>query len=148
MTTLIITLMTLFRVFGPYPYQEEIRHAGLKYDIDTLLIASVIDVESKFNSKAIGSGNCVGLMQVKNGSSDPQKNIIQGTSILSKYYRITGDLKMTIGSYNMGYSGYSKYYKKYKVHSPYVRKVLSKYCYYVKNELLIVKNDSKTSKRD
>lgn len=62
--------------------------ASEKYDVDPLLILAVIEVESKFNPKAVGGVGEIGLMQLNprffpNASFDIRKNILQGTRYLS-----------------------------------------------------------------
>ncbi len=76
-------------------YAVWIFEAGLKYNIDPLLILSVMSVESKFDYKAISPTGPIGLLQVaytwhKEKTTqvalfDPRNNINVGTQILKEY---------------------------------------------------------------
>lgn len=52
------------RWFYPFPYQEIVEKYAYKYKIDVDLAASVINKESKFQSKAVSHRGALGLMQL------------------------------------------------------------------------------------
>lgn len=52
------------RYIYPYPYKELIEHYAVEYELDPLLIVSVIRVESKFAAQARSPKGAVGLMQL------------------------------------------------------------------------------------
>ena len=94
--------------------------------IDNALIRAIIKVESSGNSKAVSKEGAWGLMQVRHAVWEkelkkagiirnkqelfnPEKNILAGKYILTKYYGQTGCLKKTLKKY----SGNDKnYYEK------------------------------------
>lgn len=49
----------------PIKYQNEIRSLSGKYDLDPILIASLINVESSYDPQAKSNKNAIGLMQIK-----------------------------------------------------------------------------------
>lgn len=77
-----------------------------KYDVDITpeLVKAVISYESNWSVKAHNkNSNCIGLMQIKNGSHDPDKNIKCGISMLCKYLkRFDGDKHLALSAYNQG----------------------------------------------
>ena len=80
-------------------YSEWIHQASEKYNIDPILILSVIAVESKFNSSIVSESGQIGLLQIAHswhqekssriGLFDPKNNILVGTRILREYKNIS-----------------------------------------------------------
>jgi hypothetical protein len=76
-------------------YAIWIYEAASKYNVDPLLILSVMRVESGFDYKVVSSGNAIGLLQIihswhkektsKVGLFDPKNNIEVGAQILREY---------------------------------------------------------------
>lgn len=76
-------------------YAIWIYEAASKYNVDPLLILSVMRVESGFDYKVVSSGNAIGLLQIihswhqektsKVGLFDPKNNIEVGARILKEY---------------------------------------------------------------
>lgn len=76
-------------------YAVWVYEAAFKYNVDPLLILSVMRVESQFDYKVISSGGAIGLLQVihswhaekttKVGLFDPKNNIEVGARILKEY---------------------------------------------------------------
>ena len=73
------------------PYGEQIRTAASRNGVDPLLVASIISVESNFNSRAISPKSAFGLMQLRPRTAaelsvrnlfDPAQNIEAGTHYL------------------------------------------------------------------
>ena len=102
------------------------------------LIMSVIEVESRGNPNAEYLG-CNGLMQIKNGTFEPEQNVIDGSKILAELVAksvnnsdtnttATDILHRTLTSYNRGWTGANKYKAKTGTFTTdYSKKVLQKY---------------------
>jgi soluble lytic murein transglycosylase-like protein len=85
------------------------------YNLDTLLIQALISWESNWTVNAQGDYNCNGLMQVKDGSFDPEINIRQGCSKLRKAMDVyKGHFTLTLVAYNRGIAGAKTYLKKHR----------------------------------
>jgi len=94
------------------PYAEQIRSAASKYGLDPKLIASVISVESNFNSHAVSSKSALGLMQLEPKTAvelsvwdvfDPKQNIDGGALYLRQLLdRYSQNLILTLAAYNAG----------------------------------------------
>lgn len=121
---LLITALLLgvvFAFFYPIGYKEFIVRYSREHNIDPLLIAAVINVESNYNKDAISNKNAKGLMQIspQTGSwgsrelglvgyteellFDPQTNIRIGAWYINKLMNeFEGDLNLVLASYNAG----------------------------------------------
>ena len=94
------------------PFAEQIRAASLKHGVDAILIASVIAVESNFNSRAISAKDARGLMQLLPETAarlrvadvfNPAENIDAGTRYLKELLaRYKQDLSLALAAYNAG----------------------------------------------
>ena len=58
------SLSCFYSYFYPMTYSEEIREISSQYDIDSALIASMVNAESSFKETALSSKGAVGLMQL------------------------------------------------------------------------------------
>ena len=95
-----------------FPYQELIQSAAQRYGIDADLIASVIAVESSFDSRAVSRRDARGLMQLlpetakRLGVRDvfnPGENIDAGTRYLKALLaRYDNDLVLALAAFNAG----------------------------------------------
>jgi len=94
------------------PYSAQIRNAAHTYGLDPALVASVIAVESNFNSRAVSKKSALGLMQllpetaaqmaVRN-AFDPVENIDGGTRYLKQLLdRYDQNLALALAAYNAG----------------------------------------------
>jgi soluble lytic murein transglycosylase-like protein len=94
------------------PYLAQIRNAAHTYGLDPALVASVIAVESNFNSRAVSKKSALGLMQllpetaaqmaVRN-AFDPVENIDGGTRYLKQLLdRYDQNLVLALAAYNAG----------------------------------------------
>lgn len=52
-------------IYHPVKYQNQIKNYSEKYELTASLVASVINVESSYNSKAKSNKDAIGLMQIK-----------------------------------------------------------------------------------
>ncbi len=94
------------------PYGAQIRNAAANYGLDPGLVASVIAVESNFNSRAISKKSAAGLMQLLpetaaqmsvHNAFDPAQNINGGTRYLRQLLdRYGQNLKLALAAYNAG----------------------------------------------
>ena len=94
------------------PFADEIQSAAQTYRLDPALVASVIAVESNFNSRAVSSKSALGLMQLLPGTAaemavrnafDPKQNIAGGTRYLKQLIdRYGQNLTLALAAYNAG----------------------------------------------
>jgi len=94
------------------PYSAQIRNAAGTYGLDPALIASVIAVESNFNSRAVSKKSAVGLMQLRPETAaqmavpnafDPTQNINGGSRYLKLLLdRYDQNLPLALAAYNAG----------------------------------------------
>jgi soluble lytic murein transglycosylase len=109
------------RLYYPYRYRTIIEQQASRYEVDPLLVAAVIRVESKFHPEAISRKGAVGLMQIMPSTAewiaeqlgfedltkemlfDPEINIRFGTWYLANLAKeFDGNLVLVIASYNGG----------------------------------------------
>jgi hypothetical protein len=101
------------------PFGEQIRAAASENGIDPLLVASVIFVESNFNSRAVSPKSAFGLMQLRPKTAasfavrnlfDPQQNIDAGTRYLKQLLDLYGqNVTLALAAYNAGPSRVAQY---------------------------------------
>ncbi len=121
------------------PFGDIIHQKSEKYDVDPLLVAAVIEQESKFHHNAKSQVGARGLMQLmpKTGRwmgardlYDPEQNVDAGVRYI-KYLqsRFNGDLKNTIAAYNAGEGNVRRYngVPPFRETQQYVKKVLHNY---------------------
>lgn len=94
------------------PYSAQIRNAANTYGLDPALVASVIAVESNFNSRAVSKKSALGLMQLRpetaaqmavRNAFDPVENIDGGTRYLKQLLdRYDQNLALALAAYNAG----------------------------------------------
>jgi len=94
------------------PYSTQIRSAANTYGLDPALVASVIAVESNFNSRAVSKKSALGLMQLRpetaaqmavRNAFDPVENIDGGTRYLRQLLdRYGQNLSLALAAYNAG----------------------------------------------
>ena len=114
--------------------------AAKKYDVDPLLVHSVIQVESNYNPHAVSPKGAQGLMQLMPGTArrfgvsnsfDPRENIEGGVRYL-KYLSglFPHDPRLALAAYNAGEGAVWKYNYQippYRETEQYVYKVARKY---------------------
>jgi hypothetical protein len=92
-------------------YGRYIDQAAAETNLDSALIASVIEVESHGDARAVSHSGAKGLMQLTDSTAremgvsevfDPQANIRGGSRYLRKMLDRYGDLKLALAAYNAG----------------------------------------------
>ncbi|HLJ17043.1 MAG TPA: lytic transglycosylase domain-containing protein [Bryobacteraceae bacterium] len=105
--------------FSPVGIDEMVKTTAGKYNIDPLLVHSVIQVESNYNPYAISPKGAEGLMQlipstarrfgVKN-SFDARENIEAGVKYLKYLQDLFGDDRKALAAYNAGEGAVTRYH--------------------------------------
>lgn len=110
-----------------------------KYDVDPLLVHSVIQVESGYNPYAMSPKGAQGLMQLMPGTArrfgvsnsfDVRENIEGGVRYLKYLSSIFDDMRLALAAYNAGEGAVWKYNNRippYKETEEYVAKVGRRY---------------------
>jgi hypothetical protein len=127
------------RFLDGLPYGTAISLAAERHQVDGLLVAAIVAVESGFRPGAVSPKNARGLMQVRPAVGeafgardllDPYVNIDVG----SRYFHglladHDGDLELTLAAYNAGPAAVARYggVPPYRETREYVRKVLARY---------------------
>lgn len=110
----------MFNVLYPIKYKQIITNAGNKYNIDTVLIASIINTESGFNYTKVSKKNAVGLMQLLPSTAksltnedydlfDPTTNINLGVKYLAYLINKFQDVDTALFAYNAGEGNVSRW---------------------------------------
>jgi hypothetical protein len=122
------------------PVAELVETTAKKYDVDPLLVHSVIQVESAYNPYAVSHKGAQGLMQLMPGTArrfgvkntfDTRENIEGGVRYL-KYLDslFPNDVRLTLAAYNAGEGAVWKYRNNippYRETEQYVYKVGTRY---------------------
>ncbi|MEO8276146.1 MAG: lytic transglycosylase domain-containing protein [Thermoanaerobaculia bacterium] len=98
------------RYLDSVPFGREIRGAAQRYDVDSLLIASVVEAESSFRPDAVSDKGALGLMQLmplhfepSDEPLDPTVNLNLGARYLRDLRnRYGGDLELALAAYHAG----------------------------------------------
>jgi soluble lytic murein transglycosylase-like protein len=115
-----------------------VEQAARNYDVDPLLVHSVIKVESNYNPFAISHKGAEGLMQLIPSTArrfgvtnpfDPKENIDGGVRYLKYLMTIFGDDRLVLAAYNAGEGAVARYgwIPPYRETQDYVRKVSQRY---------------------
>lgn len=127
------------RLLNRLPYGELINRTAKRHDVDGLLVAAVVEAESRFNPYAISPVGALGLMQVmpttedlwlKEDPFDPALNLDLGTRYLSRMLdRFDGDLELALAAYNAGPGAVLRHQgvPPYRETRQYVGRVLDRY---------------------
>jgi soluble lytic murein transglycosylase-like protein len=118
-------------------YDELIKKASGKYNVEPALVKAIIKAESNFNHRAVSPNGAKGLMQLMPATAShlqvqdsfhPENNIEGGV----KYVRyllnfFNGNLPLALAAYNAGENAVVKYggIPPYRETQTYVRRVLS-----------------------
>jgi len=110
--------------------------AADEYQVPLNLLKAVAKAESNFNTQAISRCGAQGVMQLMpetaaalgvNDAFDPEQNIFGGANYLSqKLKQYSGDIKLTLASYNAGSGNIKKYggVPPFKETQNYINKVI------------------------
>lgn len=116
-------------------YNDFIKAASKKFDVDEQLIRSVILTESAGKANAKSKANAKGLMQLMDSTAsdmgvnnpwNPKENINGGTKYLSKLLKdFNGDTDLALAAYNAGPGNVRKYngIPPFKETQNYIRRV-------------------------
>lgn len=100
------------------PVSELVEQAAKSYDLDPLLVQSVIQVESNYNPYAISNKGAEGLMQLipstarrfgATNTFSPRQNIDAGVRYLKYLKNIFGDDRLALAAYNAGEGAVAQY---------------------------------------
>jgi soluble lytic murein transglycosylase-like protein len=129
------------------PFEDLIRSASGRYNVDADLIRAVIKAESSFDSAARSHKGAMGLMQLMPDTArlhnvsdvyDPSDNIDGGVRHLKLLLgRYQGDLELTLAAYNAGIKAVEKHggVPPFSETREYVRRVLGYYRAYRGDEM-------------
>jgi soluble lytic murein transglycosylase-like protein len=102
----------------PAPAAEFVRQYAVHYRVPPELIAALIDVESRWNPRAISNKGAMGLMQLmpatarRFGAFDPfntEQNIAAGTRyVTALMWEFHGDLRLVAAAYYAGDRGVAR----------------------------------------
>jgi soluble lytic murein transglycosylase-like protein len=118
-----------------HAYDHLIAEAAEKYNLDPLMIRSVMRAESAFNAMAISPVGAMGLMQLMpavaaelgaDDPMDPRQNIMAGARYLRQLLNShRGNVSLALASYNAGPGNVKKYrgIPPFKETRNYVKKV-------------------------
>lgn len=122
------------------PYGRAIEATAERHEVDGLLLAALVEVESSFLPNAVSPVGAVGLTQVmpstarwigaRGDLTDPASNLDAGARYLARLLnQFDGDLELTLAAYNAGPNAVRRYdgVPPYRETRQYVRKVLSVY---------------------
>lgn len=126
-------------VVAELPWGPSIYEAAQRYGLDSLLVASVVEVESGFRSDRVSPRGALGLMQLMPDTAaelraedptDPQQNLDAGARYLRLLIdRFDGDLLLALAAYNAGPNAVIRAggVPPYRETQQYVEKVLARY---------------------
>ena len=128
-------------VLADVPFAEQIAKAASAHQVDSLLVASVVEVESTFDPEAGSHKGAVGLMQLLPSTAgmprskllEPSTNLAAGSAYLAEMIeRFDGDLGLALAAYNAGPTNVRRYegVPPFPETEQYVEKVLSRYVEY------------------
>lgn len=120
------------------PLNNMIRHAALKYNVDPVLLTSLIGQESSFNQNAVSSAGAIGYGQLMPDTAaelgvdpyDPEQNIDGSARYLRQMLDSNGgNVKLALAAYNAGQGAVNQYggIPPYAETQDYVSSVMSGY---------------------
>ncbi|HEY4364023.1 MAG TPA: lytic transglycosylase domain-containing protein [Bryobacteraceae bacterium] len=126
-------------VVAPAKIAEMVDKSARAHDVDPLLVHSIIQVESNYNSSAVSPKGAEGLMQLMpptarmlgvSNSMDPGENIEAGVKYLKQLQDVYKDDRLALAAYNAGPGAVDKYKRTvppYPETQKYVESVGQKY---------------------
>lgn len=121
------------------PFGHTLHAAAQRNRVDGLLVAAVVEVESRFRPNAVSPKGAVGLMQLMPGSGaveptddlrDPRVNLDAGSRYLGSLIdHFDGNLELALAAYNAGPAAVARYrgIPPFAETRGFVRKVLARY---------------------
>lgn len=121
------------------PFGREISRAADRHEVDGLLLAAMVEVESGFRADVVSPQGAVGLLQVMPATGarysaqdllDPRTNLDVGSRYLSSLLKeFDGNLDLTLAAYNAGPGNVLRYggIPPFRETRDYVGRVLSLY---------------------
>ena len=115
------------KYFYPYNYKEYVEKYSNEYNLDPLLVLSVIKAESKFKENSTSSKGAKGLMQIMDSTGqcissnieisyflphmlyDPEINIKMGCWYLNNLIEQFGNVDTALAAYNAGSGNVSQW---------------------------------------
>jgi soluble lytic murein transglycosylase-like protein len=119
---LLLLLLPLSRValaqVDPAPAAQFVRQYAGHYRVSPELVAALIDVESRWNPRALSSKGAMGLMQLMPATArrygavkpfDVEQNIAAGTRyVTALMWEFHGDLRLVVAAYYAGDRGIAR----------------------------------------
>lgn len=127
------------RLLETLPYGNEIWQVSSRYELDSFLVAAMVEAESGFDPGAVSPQGAQGLMQVMpatalgfgvRDATDPAQNLEVGARYLgSLLRRYSGDIALALAAYNAGPTNVARYggVPPFPETTRYVDKVLRRY---------------------
>lgn len=127
------------RFLNDLPFGNAMARAAERHEVDGLLLAAVVQTESRFVPNAVSPRGAVGLMQVLPATgemygarnlSDPHVNLDVGSRYLRQLLReYDGDLELALAAYNAGPAAVQRYGRvpPFRETQDYVKRVLRLY---------------------
>jgi hypothetical protein len=120
-------------------FRTAITEASRAADLDPWLVASVVQAESAFDTRAVSRAGAAGLMQLMPSAAadhrvrdvfDPEENLRGGTEHLRLMLDRFESIPLALAAYNAGASTVERYegIPPYKETRDYVRRVLALFC--------------------
>ncbi len=152
--------LVIYATMYPLKYEEQIEVYADEYNLDPALVASIINVESRFQPKKVSGKGAIGLMQLMPSTAeeiadkldkthydlfDPSTNIEFGCFYLQYLTTKVGtELSVLLASYNAGFNNVNQWLTDnqystngvtlvttpYKETNEYLRKVNNNYTVY------------------
>ena len=104
----------------PAEMRQMLDHAGALHNIDTDLLASIVQAESNGNALAVSRAGAQGLMQLMPSTASdlgvrnsfaPEQNISGGTTYLDQLLtRYHDDIRLAVAAYNAGPAAVDRYH--------------------------------------
>ena len=127
------------KLLNDLPFGNAMAVAAERHDVDGLLLAALVQTESRFVPTAVSPRGAVGLMQVlpRTGEmygardlSDPHVNLDVGSRYLHQLLQdYDGDLELALAAYNAGPAAVERYGRvpPFRETQDYVRRVMRLY---------------------
>ncbi|HEY1966255.1 MAG TPA: lytic transglycosylase domain-containing protein [Acidobacteriaceae bacterium] len=112
-TCMLLALPSLCMAEKPSPQMTAfVKRYAAHYNVPQELISALIDVESRWNPRAVSPKGAIGLMQLMPATArhfgafnpyDPEQNIAAGTRYVTVLmHEFDGDLRLVVAAYNAG----------------------------------------------